>query len=327
MPANQITIIILNWNGKEDTLECLDSLDKIDYPHHEIVVVDNGSTDGSVSAIRQQFPNTHIIETGQNLGFAEGNNVGIHYALESNSDYILVLNNDTWVNRNLLSTLVETACATDNKFVYGPAILYANPEDTIWFAGGKWNQKKLTFDYPLQGEKITNLPADPYETDYICGAALFFHRSIAEKIGFFDKRFFLVWEESDWCYRANNAGYPSLMVPESKIWHKVGVSFGSESSPLRQYFSTRNRLLWIEKNLSQSIAFKTALQSLLATLPSFQLTAHTSTPLRKRLLWSVLAYFKSWQDLTTNKVRKAKLRGATNYLLRKFGDCPASLRK
>jgi len=322
-----VSIIILNWNGKADTLECLDSLNEIDYSHHEIVVVDNGSADGSVSAIRQHFPHTHIIDTGENLGFAEGNNVGIRYALESDSDYILVLNNDTWVNSDLLSTLITAARATDNKFVYGPAILYANPEDTIWFAGGKWNQEKLTFDYPLQGEKITNLPANPYETDYICGAALFFHRSIAERIGLFDKRFFLVWEESDWCYRANNAGYPSLMVPASKIWHKVGVSFGSESSPLRQYFSTRNRLLWIEKNLSQSIALKTALQSLLATLPSFQLTAHAGTPLRKRMLWSVLAYFKSWQDLTTNKVRKAKLQGATHYLLRKFGDCPASLRK
>ena len=327
MSAAKITVIILNWNGKHDTLTCLSSISEINYSNFDVIVVDNGSSDGSVKAIRKQHPDITIIETGENLGFAEGNNVGIRQALSSGSEYLLLLNNDTWVDKEFLNNLASEAKKTENQFVYGPVIYYAEPDNMIWFAGAKWNNKKLTFDYPLQNSLSDQLPTAPFKTDYICGAALFFHRSIAEKIGLLDKKFFLVWEESDWCYRAKNAGHPSLIVPNSKIWHKIGVSFGSESSPLRLFFSARNRLLWIEKNLSRKLAIKTAFQVIYSISPKFSISTDINTNLIKRLYWALLAYLISWKGMLTNTPRRARLLGVLNYLIRNFGDCPAILRK
>jgi len=320
------SIIILNWNGKDDTLECLSSVTNINYCNYEIILVDNGSSDDSVAEIRSQFPIVHVIEAGENLGFAEGNNVGIRYALSTGTDYVLILNNDTWVDEQFLDHLVSEAIKTDNQFVYGPAIYYAEPKNMIWFAGAKWNNEKLAFDFPLQNSLSDQLPNEPFESDYICGAALFFHRSVAEEIGLLDERFFLVWEESDWCYRARNAGYPSRIVPASKIWHKIGVSFGSESSPLRLFFSARNRLLWIEKNLSRKLALKTAFQVIRSISPKL-IVSDSNALLIKRLIWALLTYFRSWKELFTNKSRHARLLGVLNYLIRNFGDAPSILRK
>lgn len=327
MNIAKVTIIILNWNGKNDTLECLSSISKINYSNFDVVVVDNGSTDDSVNAINTNFPDLHIIETGKNLGFAEGNNVGIRYALAAGSDYLLVLNNDTWVDRDFLKRLVSEAVNTDNRFVYGPAIYYAEPDNMIWFAGAKWNNDKLTFDFPLQKSLSGQLPSEPFASDYICGAALFFHRSVPEQVGLLDNKFFLVWEESDWCYRARNAGYPSLIVPDSKIWHKIGVSFGSESSPLRLFFSARNRLLWIEKNISRKLAIKTSFQLICSILPKFKLSKNSNAIFIKRFTWALLAYSNSWKDMLSNSSRRARLLGVLNYLIRNFGDCPAILRR
>ncbi|MBE0470378.1 MAG: glycosyltransferase family 2 protein [Methyloprofundus sp.] len=326
-PQPIVDIILLNWNGLEDSMDCLDSLSQSDYKNSRIIVVDNGSTDDSVQSIRMAYPDITLIETGQNLGYAEGNNVGIRYALESNTDYILLLNNDTWVDKNFLDYLVSEAEKTNNAFVYGPAIFYAEPKDTLWFAGAKWNTDKLSFDFPLQNSPKEGLSNLPFESDYICGAALFFHRSIAEKIGLLDAKFFLVWEESDWCFRAKRAGYKSLIVPDSQIWHKIGVSFGSESSPLRLFFSARNRLLWIEKNLSFVLATKTAFQTLRAILPRYGISKEKSIALPKRFIWALSTYFNSWKDMMHNKSRQARLLGVFCYLFRVFGDAPSILRK
>src|SRR5690242_13465997 len=106
-----ISVVVLNWNGKIDTLECLESLARVDYPNFEVIVVDNGSADDSVAAIRQQFPDVMVLETGANLGYAGGNNVGIRKALEDQASYVLLLNNDTVVHPQLLTSLVEAAAA------------------------------------------------------------------------------------------------------------------------------------------------------------------------------------------------------------------------
>src|SRR5437667_353730 len=165
-----VWIVILNWNGLSDTLGCLESLQHLHYAAHRIVVVDNGSTDGSAEALRRtrSQPPIEIIEAGRNLGYAGGNNLGIRYALDHGADFILVLNNDTTVDPMLL-----------------------------------------------------------------------------------DERFFLVYEDSDWCFRARRAGFECVTVPTARVWHKIGTSFGSEASPLRTYFSTRNKLLWAEKHVSR----------------------------------------------------------------------------
>jgi len=126
-----VFIIVLNWNGKDDTLECLGSLQQLDYPNFETVVVDNGSTDGSEDVIRSAFPSVNFIQTGRNLGYAGGNNVGIKHALSHGADYVWLLNNDTTVDPNALTALVETAQADPKIAVVGSKIFYYDQPDVI----------------------------------------------------------------------------------------------------------------------------------------------------------------------------------------------------
>jgi len=318
---NKVFIIILNWNGKADTLACLSSLQQIIYSEYEIVVVDNGSSDDSVKKIKSLHPDVTLIETGQNLGYAEGNNVGIRYALEQHADYVLLLNNDTTVAPDFLEQLVLAAQQHPDTGVFGATLFYMYKPDTAWFAGAKWNSQTLTFDYPYQDQKLPeNINT---ETDYACGASLFFRSEVAKSIGLLDARFFLVWEESDWCLRATRAGYGCIMVPSAHVWHKVGASFDGESSPLRQYFSYRNRLLWAEKNLSLKDLLYLIKDSFRAFYPKLSVPQAVNAPLIKRFIWAI----NEWKTTWFSPILKAKRRGTIDYFFRNFGDCPESIRK
>jgi len=323
MPTIQpkVFIIILNWNGKIDTLNCLSSLQAISYPNREIVVVDNGSKDNSVEQIKSLYPSVTLLETEKNLGYAEGNNVGIRYALEHHADYILLLNNDTTVATDLLEQLTNAGLQNPDTGVFGATLFYMDKPDTVWFAGAKWNFQTLSFDYPYQDQKLPeNINT---ETDYACGAALFFRADVAQSIGLLDARFFLVWEESDWCLRATRAGYGCIMVPSAYVWHKVGASFDGESSPLRQYFSYRNRLLWAEKNLSKKDLLHLIKDSFRAFYPKLTLSKTVDAPLIKRFIWAINECKVSW----FSPILRAKRRGIIDYIFRNFGDCPESIRK
>jgi len=321
MNKQKVFIIILNWNGKADTLACLSSLQQITYPEYEIVVVDNGSSDDSVKQIKSLHPAVTLIETGQNLGYAEGNNVGIRYALEQHADYVLLLNNDTTVAPDFLEQLVLAAQQHPDTGVFGATLFYMDKPGIVWFAGAKWNFQTLSFDYPYQDQKLPeNINT---ETDYACGAALFFRADVAQSIGLLDARFFLVWEESDWCLRATRADYGCIMVPSAYVWHKVGASFDGESSPLRQYFSYRNRLLWAEKNLSKKDLLHLIKNSFRAFYPKFTVSKTVDAPLIKRFIWAINEWKVSW----FSPILRAKRRGIIDYMFRNFGDCPESIRK
>jgi len=262
-----------------------------------------------------------LIETGQNLGYAEGNNVGIRYALEQHADYVLLLNNDTTVAPDFLEQLVLAAQQHPDTGVFGATLFYMDKPGIVWFAGAKWNFQTLSFDYPYQDQKLPeNINT---ETDYACGAALFFRADVAQSIGLLDARFFLVWEESDWCLRATRADYGCIMVPSAYVWHKVGASFDGESSPLRQYFSYRNRLLWAEKNLSKKDLLHLIKNSFRAFYPKFTVSKTVDAPLIKRFIWAINEWKVSW----FSPILRAKRRGIIDYMFRNFGDCPESIRK
>ncbi|MBF5059703.1 glycosyltransferase family 2 protein [Candidatus Neptunochlamydia vexilliferae] len=291
-------IILLNWNGKEDTLACLKSLEKVTTPH-KVVVVDNGSTDGSVEAFSQT--DAHLIETGENLGYAEGNNVGIRYALEQGADTIFILNNDTTVEPDILEGFLKR----DIPIQGGAAHLMDHPH-FLDHLGGNWNATKGSFD--LVGARA---PAGEWTTpmalDYVCGVALFVKAQVFRDVGLFDPRFFLFWEESDWCFRAKKKGYTITTCPEAKLYHKVSASF-TGGKPHTSYFWWRNRLLWIEKNCPNSPlkwkVIKEALHILkLYLLKSLQYPFSKKTPERRLRLRTYCAV----------------LLGVRDYFLRRFG--------
>jgi hypothetical protein len=313
MLSHKIIIILLNWNGKNDTLECLSSLKKVTFKRFSTLVVDNGSTDGSVAAIRQRFPETPILETGENLGFAGGNNPGIKWALSKKTEWILLLNNDTIVAPDFLDAFLEAAKAKPKAKILG-AKIYRYGEMTIDHLGGYWDKERAEFASNATGQVDDGVSFEEMQkVDYVCGAALLMHRSVPEAIGLLEPRFFLFWEETDFCMRARKKGFEVWTAPKAKIWHKVSASFVG-GKPHMHYFWWRSRLLWIERNC-----------------PFLE---------RKRLysqvifpeLWKEARHFalKSIQSLFTRDAKalqkarryRAGLTGAFHYSVGRFGNCP-----
>ncbi len=310
----KIAIILLNWNGKKDTLECLASLQKVDYPNFQTIVVDNGSTDDSVAALRLAFPHVPILENRTNLGFAGGNNIGIEWVIRHHAEWILLLNNDTIVDPHFLRAFLKAAEEEPKAKILGAKILrYAQPH-TIDHFGGFWNQEKGEFESPDAGQLD-----HPYfkmrQADYVCGAALFMHRSVPQSIGLLEPNFFLFWEESDYCCRAKKAGFEVWTAPEAKVWHKVSSSF-TGGKPHTHYFWWRSRLLWIDRNC---------------------------TPAEKKKLYRKIIFPEIWKmgrnyllkaPFATDPIRLEKVRrykagcaGVIDYFRGKFGNCPSWLTK
>ena len=324
-----VWIVVLNWNGLADTLACLRSLQGLHFAARRVIVVDNGSTDRSVEGIRGSdlSASIEIIETGRNCGFAGGNNLGIRHALEQGADFVLVLNNDTIVDPMLLDELVAAAEQHPEVGCFGPWIFYMDDPERLWFAGAAWSSEALSFTWPGKGRTASEMPLEPTRTDYVCGAALFFRASVARRIGLLDERFFLVYEESDWCYRARRAGFGCISVPRARLWHKVGASFGNEDSPLRTYFSTRNKLLWTERNGTRTELLRMLRRGLRRLHPAFAVDRGSGTPWHKALLWACAAYKREWSRKRRDLNEAAHRRGVLDYLFRRFGDCPPEVRE
>lgn len=305
----RVFIIILNWNGKENTEECLQSVQKADYPNYEIVVVDNGSTDGSVGVLRKNHPGLTIIENPRNLGYAGGNNRGIAYCLERNADYVLILNNDTVVDPSFLTALIRTAQDHPEAGILGPKIYYYQEPNRIWSAGNEWLPDQADFVSP--GYRIIDDGTQWQEVrqvGYVIGCALLVKAEAIKRIGLLEPKYFNCWEETEWCFRARKLGYQCLFVPHAKIWHKVSASFnGQGHSPHYLYFYYRNQLLWIERNLKFGQALK----------------------MYKHLLEQIFCEFRmslNWKSGSLGRMRfRAILQGLWDYMFRRFGDGPSWL--
>lgn len=240
-----IYILILTWNNLKDTKECLARLAKCNGLPFEILVVDNGSMDGTVEFIRDTYPEIQIIENEKNFGFAKGNNIGINYALEHNADYVIVLNNDVIVDYSFLSEWIAEAERLPDVGILGPIIFFYNSPDKIQSIGGQWELE----DEKLGKLIITDiLLQKAFAIDYLIGCALLIPRKTLLKLGGFDERFFAYWEDTDLCLRAQEAGLINYCVPSVKVWHKLSGSTDGGSHPVRYYYMARNRLLFVQKH-------------------------------------------------------------------------------
>lgn len=242
-PEPRVCIIILNWNGWQDTIACIESIKNLDYENYQVLVIDNGSTDDSVRQIRVSFPKLDIIQTGRNLGYSKANNIGIKHALKENVDYILLLNNDAEVTPDFLTVLIDAAVDFPDSGMLGPKIYDFKEPDKVCFAGAHFDYGNCRLT--TTGFSRTNQKKDltPFETDYVNGCALLVKRKTIEKIGMLDERFFLYWEDVDWGLRCMKAGLKNLVVPASQIWHKDSGSNNNSISLLRIYHNLRSRIL------------------------------------------------------------------------------------
>jgi len=312
----KVAIILLNWNGKKDTLECLASLEKASYPNREVIVVDNGSHDGSVQVIREQFPTILLIETFHNLGYAGGNNAGIDHAMRRGAEYILLLNNDTVVEPDFLSHMVASAEEKPRGGIFGAKILRYKEPEILDHMAGCWNGKRAEFDSLGYGMRDRGQFDAMQETDYVCGCAFLLRRSVVERVGKLDPNFFLLWEETDLCARAKRAGFEIWLTPKAVVWHKVSASFSGKA--LMHYYWWRNRLLWMRKNCSLPARvslyrrvvlgeiFKIYKIMLLKTLQLFFCRCFFPHKITEKKLLKLKRY-------------KAGCKGIRDYFLRRFG--------
>lgn len=249
-----VATVILNWNGREDTLECLSSLQAVDYPRHMIIVVDNGSTDGAADAIADQFPEVVVIINARNLGFAEGCNVGIRRALDENASFVYLLNNDTRVDPHFLRPLLN--CFESDRrigIVCSVNYLYDQP-DTPWFGAPPTGMHRLIRTMLHKEDTLRLIPdfssqKEYHELIYVPGSSIMLSRALIEHIGLFDDRFFAVYEDTDLCFRAIQNGYRIYLLTTSKVWHKTHRSFKNERQ--RQYYICRNCLLFFSKHATR----------------------------------------------------------------------------
>lgn len=249
MSIPKVSIVILNWNGWQDTLECLNSLEKITYSNYEVIIIDNNSTNESVEEIKNWIANKKtsvnhkLMISSQNSGFAGGNNPGIEYAVRNKSDYILLLNNDTTVDLEFLEKLVKVGESNENFGIIGPKIYYETDKNRIWFGGGYFTW--LGGGQHMEFDKIDDKPLDDKikEVDFMTGCCFLVKREVIEKIGLMNENFFLYYEDTEWSLRARKNGYKVIYASDSHIWHKVSQSVKPLSNPVIHYYHIRNALL------------------------------------------------------------------------------------
>lgn len=243
----RVDIIILTYNGRVDTLECLESLKRIDYEEYRVTVVDNGSSDGAAEVVAEKFPEIDLIRLERNLRFAGGNNLALRRTIEEEFDYALLLNNDTVVEPDFLRRLVELAESNPGAGLAAPKMRYFEPSDTIWFAGGKMNVRLARMRHIGIGKKDLGQFEAPAEMTFLSGACLLIKRGVLLNIGLLDEDFFLYGEDQDYCFRALNAGWRLLYQPQAVIYHKV-----SRSTPTckKLIFRYRSWLLLMKKHTS-----------------------------------------------------------------------------
>lgn len=322
-----ISVIVLNWNGREDSLECLGSLRKIEYPARNVIFADNGSEDGSIEAIREAFPEAIIVDNGANLGYAEGNNRAIRFALDQGADAILVLNNDTIVDPGLLQAFVEAEAALPDAGMLGAVSFLYNDPERVAAAGGMWDSSSLTARHVGKRGMVDNLPSrEPYEVDYVIGCALYASRRVLSKVGLLEPLFFLNGEDVDWCFRAKEAGFRNYTVPSAKIWHKVAVSFGG-GSPIWRYFMTRNALLWTKRHLPASEHRAVIRKNIREILPAMKFLARKEPMSMKDRYWELTTWIRQVRSPRGKAEILARASGIYHFFRRRFGDCPEDLRR
>lgn len=269
----KVYTIILNFKIKEFTIGCIKSVQKSNYPT-EIIVVDNGSDDGIAEDIKK-LKGVDFIQTGKNLGYSGGNNMGIKKALQKGADYIFILNPDTTVDKNCIKDLVD-GLEKNGADIVGPKIYFSNSKK-IWYAGGIFDKENVIGKHRGVDEEDHGQYDHDMETDFVSGAAIMVKREVFKKIGLLDEKYFLYYEDSDFCERAKRAGFKVMYTPSAMVYHANAASAGL-GSHLQDYYISRNRLLFASKFLplkTRFALFREAMRNL-------------GNPIRRLALWDFL---------------------------------------
>lgn len=262
-----VGIVISNYNGWQDTVQCLESLQKQTYRDFEIILLDDASTNDSVQQLQKHLTeNTVFLPQEANVGFAAANNVGMRRALADGCDWVLLLNNDTVAAPDFLETLLRE---TPAGAVSCPKMLFLDPPDEIWFAGGELDRATGKVRHLGGHEKDGPAFAEKKQVSFITFCCVLLPRQVIEQVGFLDETLFMYCEDVDYCIRLTDAGVPLWFLPDARIWHKAG---GSAGGMLSVYYITRNTLYLTCKGKSKGYIRARTLPVLIAGAARYALT-------------------------------------------------------
>ncbi|HEY2435630.1 MAG TPA: glycosyltransferase family 2 protein [Solirubrobacteraceae bacterium] len=242
--------IVLSWNGREDTLRCLDSLSRVERSDLRIVCVDNGSEDGSAAAVRERFPEVTLIEAGHNLGYAGGNNLGLVHALRNGARWVMLVNNDAIVAANVVDGFERAIAARPRAGILAGKVYFADRPGTLWFAGQRVSTLTGYSGRPRgYGRRDSRRYGAVVSTGRAVGALMAVSREALETVGLLDERLFAYVEDVDLALRARQAGFEIVLAPDAHAWHRVSASTGGEAASTHTlYYGVRNTVTVLERH-------------------------------------------------------------------------------
>ncbi|MGH9464579.1 MAG: glycosyltransferase family 2 protein [Thermoanaerobaculia bacterium] len=245
----RVAAVVLNYNGREVTLQTLTSLQGLTYPRFDVTVVDNGSTDGSAAAVADRFPQVKQLRVEANQGIAYGLNVGVRWALARDYDYVLILNNDIEVDAGMLEELIRAAEGDPRIGCVGPKAYYYWDRRRIWSAGGKIRFREAVTRERGMGEIDRGQHDEPGEVDYVNGCACLLRASVLREVGLFDPLYVVSCEDADWCTRMKGRGYRCGYAPRAVLWHMVSQTTGGYRAS-RTYQTGRSTAIYVRRYAS-----------------------------------------------------------------------------
>jgi GT2 family glycosyltransferase len=260
--------VTINWNRYEDTAACVWSLRKSEYPLVRILVLDNGSTDGSGERLEKDLrgPGIEVLRRSENEGFARGMNACLREAVARGADLVFAVNNDTEVDPRCVGQLVEALAADREAGVAGPTILFHARPDRVWQAGGSFSRWRAGLSVPGKGRRASDLPERAERVSFLTWCAVLVARRTLDRVGYLDPAYYFYAEDVDFGLRVREAGLRMVFVPGARVWHKIGDVARDRTSPFVLYHLGRSWALLFRRRFAFPYAwYGIALQYLLYT--------------------------------------------------------------
>lgn len=242
MRAAPVTAIVLNWCAEADTTACVRSLLASDHPALTVLIVDNGSPDGSGARLHAAFPEVPYLQTGANLGFTGGNNRGIAWAMERGAEWVLLVNDDATVAPDCVSRLLAAAQSRPRVAGVSPTITYKVRPDLVWFGGGDFSPKRAMGRHRHEGRPLAAVAADgPVEISFMTGCVCLVSVAALREVGALAEDYFAYVEDAELSLRLVRAGWTLLHEPRARAGHDIALDSHVESSPWQIVQRDRNR--------------------------------------------------------------------------------------
>lgn len=243
----EVHFVILNYNSSEDTIECLQHLEKITYPNFKVVIVDNASTDQSVMKLRPFCENHTLIESKRNLGYANGNNIGIKFALQESAAYICILNSDVEVEPDFLQPIIDMMGKDAKIGLCGPCICEYKEREKVQAMGANINLFTGLTQRKHKGKDYASIEMEAVEVDYLGGACFVAKAEVFHRVGFIPENYFLFFEETEFCLRVKRQRYKILCYTGSRVYHKGSATI-SKYGGLSYFLLNYNRIVFMRRN-------------------------------------------------------------------------------